>query len=55
MLRASLFTSFDLGQELTWMYQSDKQNNGYWCYSLSIEYYDYVKELLSNPYSSILS
>ena len=27
----------------------------YWCYCLSIEYYDSVKERLSNPYSSILS
>ena len=26
----------------------------YWCYSLSIEYYDSMKEWLSNPYSSIL-
>ena len=25
------------------------------CYSLSIEYYDYVKEQLSNSYSSMLS
>ena len=27
----------------------------YWCYSLSIDYYDSVKERLSDPYSSILS
>ena len=27
----------------------------YWCYSLSIAYYDSVKEQMSNPYSSILS
>ena len=33
--------------------QNLTQNNffWYWCYSLSIEYYDSVKEWLSNPYS----